>query len=313
MRVLVDMAHDVAAAVLPPELRARLGRLTDPTDTPEHAEILLTGWGHRWVLDRPTLAGAPALRAVVHTGGSVKSLVTEATWERGILVSAAAGINAGPVADYTVAAVLLAAKKALSAAAGGWPRFAARRGADGTVVGVIGASRVGRKVLARLHAAEAGYRLLLYDPYVSPAEAARLGARLLDLETLCRQCQVLTLHAPELPATRGLLNAARLALIPDGGTVINTARGSLIDTEPLTRECAAGRLDAFLDVTDPEPLPAGHPLLSLPNVLVTPHIAGAQGSEARRLGLFAVREIERLVRGEMLLGLVRPEELHRMA
>ncbi|MEV5506161.1 hydroxyacid dehydrogenase [Streptomyces orinoci] len=313
MRVLVDMAQEVAAVVLPPELRARLEELTTLTTSLTDAELLLSGWGHTLVLDRPTLAGAPALRAVVHTGGSVKGLVTNATWERGLLVSTAAGINAGPVADYTVAVILLAAKKALSAALGGWPEFAARQGTDGTVIGVVGASRVGRKVIARLLAAESGYRLLLYDPYVPAAEAEQLGVHLLDLDSLCRQCRVLTLHAPELPATRGLLSARRLALLPDGATVINTARGSLIDTEALARECASGRLDAFLDVTDPEPLPPGHPLLGLPNVLLTPHIAGAQGSEARRLGLFAVREVERLARGERLRGLVQWKEMHRMA
>lgn len=104
-----------------------------------------------------------------------------------------------------------------------------------------------------------------------------------------------------------------LKLVPDGGVVVNTARGSLVDTEALARECAAGRLDAFLDVTDPEPLPPGHPLLTLPNVLVTPHMAGAQGSEVRRLGLYAVEEAERFARGEELLGRLRREDLARLA
>ncbi|MBH1936209.1 hydroxyacid dehydrogenase [Streptomyces sp. AV19] len=298
---------------MPPGLHARLGQFADATDSLAQADILLTGWGHTLRLDEPVLDRAPRLRAVVHAAGSVKGLVTPAVWERGILVSSAADANAGPVADFTAAVILLAAKKALSAGKSGWPAFSRRRGTDGTVVGVVGASRIGRRVMARLQAAESVYRVLLHDPYVPASEAVRIGAEPADIHTLCATSSVVTLHAPQLPETRHLLNAERLALIPAGGTVVNTARGSLVDTDALVRECASGRLDAFLDVTEPEPLPPGHPLLSLPNVFVTPHIAGAQGSEARRLGEFAVEEIGRLVRGEPLSGEVRKEELARLA
>lgn len=88
----------------------------------------------------------------------------------------------------------------------------------------------------------------------------------------------------------------------DGATLINTARGSLVDTEALAGHCATGHLDAVLDVTDPEPLPPDHPLLRLPNVLVTPHLAGSQGHELRRLGEFAVAEVARFTRGDPLHG-----------
>ncbi|GAA0414480.1 hydroxyacid dehydrogenase [Streptomyces luteireticuli] len=311
--VFLDIGSDTTPAVLPPELRTRLRTLTEFTDSLPRADILLTGWGHALHLNESVLDRAPRLKAVVHAAGSVKGLVTPSVWQRGILVSSAADINARPVADFTTALILLAAKKALSAGRSGWPGFAARRGTDGTAVGVVGASRIGRRVTARLRAADSGYRLLLHDPYVSPDEAAHMGAELVDIHTLCTKSTIVTLHAPQLPETRHLLDAQHLALIPAGGTVINTARGSLIDTDALIQECATGRLDAFLDVTDPEPLPPGHPLLSLPNVLVTPHIAGAQGSEIRRLGEFAVDEIGRLVRGERLLGEVRQEELARSA
>ncbi len=91
--------------------------------------------------------------------------------------------------------------------------------------------------------------------------------------------------------------------------MINTARGSLIDTDALVGECASGRISAVLDVTDPEPLPAGHPLFGLPNVFITPHLAGAQGRELRRLGEFAVAELERLRAGHPLRGQVLPEHL----
>ncbi|MET9419099.1 hydroxyacid dehydrogenase [Streptomyces klenkii] len=285
----------------------------------------MTGWGSppltRTVLDR-----APRLRAVVHAAGSVKWLVTEEVWARGIVVSSAAEANAGPVADFTLAAIALAAKDALPMAAayadGRWPAFAERRGADGRTVGVIGASRIGRRVMAGLRASAAGYRVLLYDPYVGAEDIERMGVngvndvmgveRVERLADLCRAADIVTVHAPETPETHRLLDGGHLALIPDGGTVINTARGSIVDTEALERECASGRLSAWLDVTDPEPLERGRLLFRLPNVVVTPHIAGAQGSEGRRLGMWAVQEVGRWTRGERLVGEVRREELGRL-
>ncbi|KJY44108.1 2-hydroxyacid dehydrogenase [Streptomyces sp. NRRL B-1568] len=314
--IAIAMGADVADAVLPAELRQRLAEFGELADEVEGADILITGWGCP-PLTTAILDAAPRLRVIIHAAGSVKRLVTDEVWERDITVSSAADANAGPVADYTCATIVFAAKRALATAAsyaeGRWPGFGERRGSDELVVGVIGASRIGRRVMAGLRGSAAGYRVLLHDPYVDAADAERLGAELVGLDELCRSSTVVTLHAPELPETRGLLSAGRLALIPDGGTVVNTARGSLIDTEALTRECATGRLDAFLDVTDPEPLPRGHPLLALPNVLVTPHIAGAQGSEVRRLGAYAVAETERWVRGLPLLGKVNRGELRRLA
>ncbi|WP_184736622.1 hydroxyacid dehydrogenase [Streptomyces netropsis] len=324
------MGADEAAASLPADLRTELdtiarltpGVLTGDLTAPEErralaaADVLITGWGTP-ALTEGVLASAPRLRAVVHAAGSVRELVTSTVWHRGIVVSSAAEANAGPVADYTYAAIVLAAKKAIPAAAAyatnPKPAFLDREGADGRTVGVIGASRIGRRVLARLRASDAKFRILLYDPCVTAREAAGLGVELSGLDELCRASSIVTVHAPLLPETHRLLDAERLALIPDGGTVVNTARGALVDTDALTRECLAGRLDAILDVTQPEPLPVGHPLRKLPNVLLTPHIAGAQGSEVRRLGAYAVEEIGRLVRGEPLRGRVREEELSRLA
>ncbi|MFI1970156.1 hydroxyacid dehydrogenase [Streptomyces cinnamoneus] len=323
--ILIGTSTDMTAALFPPDLRARLAACgtvtTGRAAADAAADVLITGWGSP-PLTADVLGGTPRLRLVVHAAGSVKGLVTPTVWERGIAVSSAADANAGPVAEYAYALVVLAAKQALTSAASyaarggraGWPVFQDRRGADGLTVGVVGASRIGRRVVARLRSASAGYRVLLHDPCVPPDEAKRLGAELVDdVDALCGASRVVTLHAPELPETRGLLNAERLALIPDGGTVVNTARGSLVDTESLVRECASGRLNAFLDVTDPEPLPHGHQLLALPNVLVTPHIAGAQGSEVRRLGAYAVEEVERWVLGLPLRGAVRRADLDRSA
>ncbi|MEL3947292.1 hydroxyacid dehydrogenase [Streptomyces sp. LNU-CPARS28] len=279
------------------------------------AEILVSGWGcPRLTAD--VLAKAPCLQAVFHAAGSVKSLVSEAVWERGITVSSAAEANAHPVASYAFALITLAARRTLAVAAhyaDGWPDFASRTGADNLTVGIVGASRIGRRVIAELHRSDARFTILVSDPHLTDDEARRIGARRVELPELCRQSTVVSVHAPLLPETTGLINAAMLALMPDGGALINTARGAIVDTAALTHECASGRLEAYLDVTEPEPLPPEHLLASLPNVLLTPHIAGAQGSEVRRLGAYAIAEIERWLRGEPLLGPVSRDALSHLA
>ncbi|MEU8144989.1 hydroxyacid dehydrogenase [Nonomuraea sp. NPDC048901] len=281
------------------------------------AEFLLTGWGCPRI-DAEVLKAAPGLRAVVHAAGSVKAIVDPVVFERGILVSSAAEANAVPVAEYTIAMLVLGAKRVFERAghyAAGADRSAWQQGA-GTglydcTVGVIGASRVGRHVLRRLRDFEVD--ILLSDPYVSPEEAAEMGAELVDVDELCRRSDLVTVHAPALAETRHLLDERRLGLLPDRAVVINTARGSLIDTEALTRACASGRVSAVLDVTEPEPLPPGHPLFGLPNVLVTPHVAGAQGRELRRLGEYAITDLEHFMRGRPMRGRVTAEQLARLA
>ncbi|MFF1765667.1 hydroxyacid dehydrogenase [Streptomyces sp. NPDC058249] len=322
------LSLEVAGLVFPPDLRARLDSLvrlapapapsdaaTDLKAALADAEILISGWGCP-PLTGDVLAAASRLQFVAHAAGTVKSLVSEALWDRDIVVSSAADANAVPVASYTVALITLAARRTLGMAAryaDRWPPSDARRGGDRLTVGIIGASRVGRRVMAALRRTDAGYRILLHDPYVTDDEAAVLGAERVELAELCRRSTVVSVHAPLLPETVGLLDAALLARIPDGGALINTARGALVDTEALTAECASGRLDAYLDVTEPEPLPPDHPLVTLPNVLLTPHIAGAQGSETRRLGEYAVNEVERWLTGEPLLGEVTRDALPRLA
>ncbi|GAB3973934.1 hydroxyacid dehydrogenase [Plantactinospora veratri] len=308
LRTLVRLAPDAALTSFDsPAARAALGEV----------EVLVTGWGCP-PIDERVLAVTPRLRAVVHAAGSVKRHVTPAVFARGIAVSSAAQANAVPVAEYTVAAVVFAGKRALVRAhwyardrAGGDWRSGTGTGLYGRTVGVIGASRIGRLVLERLRAFDV--RPLLADPHLSTAEARQFGAELVDTDELCRRSDVVSIHAPELPETRHLLDSRRLALLPDGATVVNTARGSLVDTVALTEQCRSGRIDAVLDVTEPEPLPADHPLLRLPNVLVTPHLAGSQGHELRRLGEHAVAEVARLTNGQPLAGRVRGRDLDRIA
>jgi phosphoglycerate dehydrogenase-like enzyme len=282
------------------------------------ADVLLTGWGCP-PLDGAMLAAAPRLRAVVHAAGTVKLHLTDACWERGLLVSSAAAANAVPVAEYTLAAILLANKRAFRLQRRYqelrefrlWPAEAPGLGNYGKVVGLIGASQVGRRVLDLLRPFD--FTVLLHDPYVSPAEAAALGARSMALDALLAASDVVSLHAPALPETHQLLDRRRLALLRDGAVLINTARGWLVDGDALTAELVSGRIDAVLDTTEPEILPADSPLYDLPNVFLTPHIAGALGRETQRLGAHAVAEIERYARGEPFRYPVTREELARLA
>jgi phosphoglycerate dehydrogenase-like enzyme len=335
-RALLALGADLRNQLFPPDLLARLGNLvhidpdvlvtsyTRPEILPALAqtEVLVTGW-RTPALDVAALAASPRLRLVVHAAGSVKEAgICPQVWQRDVTVSSAAAVNAIPVAQYTVSMILLAGKRAFQLAAD-YARGEFRRhlsdlpiGNAQRTVGVVGASRIGRLVLAQL--AQHDFRLLVSDPYLTSQQARGLGAELVELDELVSRGDVVTLHAPLLDQTRRLIDDRRLGLMRNGTVLVNTGRGALVDTEALTRHCAGfvgrdGRIDAVLDVTDPEPLPAGHQLLSLRNVFITPHVAGALGTEIRRLGEFAVDEIDRWLRGAPLRGEVQVDDLARIA
>jgi phosphoglycerate dehydrogenase-like enzyme len=330
-QALFAMTAENVPQVFPPEVLARLNESVDidPGLVAEdfagprvrkvlaRTEILVTGWGCP-VLDAAALDAAPGLRAVLHSAGSVKGFVTPEVWRRGIAVSSAAAANAIPVAEYTLAAILLAGKDAFTARdrlrAGhtfpGW-EFVPGIGNHGRRVGVVGASRIGRRLLDLLRPFD--LRASLADPYVDEARAAALGVPLLQLDDLLRTSDIVTLHAPETAETRHMIGRRELALMPDGAVLINTARGGLVDHDALIAELRAGRLSAVLDVTDPEPLPADSPLYELPNAFVTPHLAGSQGNEVARLGRTVAQEAARLVAGHELEYAVDPVALEREA
>jgi phosphoglycerate dehydrogenase-like enzyme len=164
-------------------------------------------------------------------------------------------------------------------------------------IGIVGASLVGRLLIERLRPFDV--EVAVYDPYLDETGAHALGVeRVEDLGNLCGSVDVLSLHAPDIPPTRGMIGAPQLARLHDGATLVNTARPALVDQSALLAELRTGRINAILDVADPDPLPAGHELLALPNVFVTPHIAGAMGAEVTRMSELAVVEVERYARGE---------------
>lgn len=290
---------------------ARLARLRALAPTPRLAiddgdisdtEILLTSWGAPR-LDAVLLDRMPRLRAVVHAAGSVQQLVSDDLWRREITVTSAADANAVPVAEYTFATIILAFKRAFvhmrsPSTVLEWRDLvgSTRYGSVGRTVGIVGFSRIGRRVVRMLGQLD-GIRILVADPFVSPQTVAEAGAELLPLDDMLGQVDVLSLHAPALPETRHMIGAAELAALRDGATVINTARGWILDHDALLAECESGRLDAVLDVTEPDPLPIDAALRGLPNVALTPHIAGSMGTEARRLADSALDDVEELLRG----------------
>ncbi|MGV9363326.1 hydroxyacid dehydrogenase [Amycolatopsis sp. NPDC003731] len=266
-------------------------------------EVLITSWGCP-PLDDAVLRAAPNLRAVLHAAGSVRDHVGAAVFDRGLLVTTAADANAEPVAQYTLGAILWAFKKVPFLAADArkfredWGYREQRgelSGRDRTVV-LVGFSRVGRRVAALLRLLDLA-RVLVVDPVAGRGEIRAAGAEPASLAEALPQADVLSLHAPSLPETRHMIGAAELAALPPGAVLINTARGALVDTAALEHACAADGLHAVLDVTEPEPLPAGSPLYDLPNVVLTPHIAGSLGSETRRMSAEALGELERYVAG----------------
>lgn len=331
-RAALAMSPHAAAAVLDPGSLAALCRVCDLAPGPvlddftteralavlREVEVLVTGWGCP-PLDATALEAAPRLRAVVHTAGSVRGHVTQECWDRGIEVSSAAAANALPVAEYTVAMILLTGKRVLERARD--LRATRRRdgplstprdvGNFGRTVGILSASMIGRRVVELLRPYD--LRVLLHDPYVTSDDAEGLGVRAVGIGELFARSDVVTVHTPLLPETRGLVSRTLIGAMRPDAVLINTARGAVVDQDALAEAAAAGRIRAVLDVTDPEVLPAGHPLWDCDNVLITPHLAGSQGNEWRRLAELAVAEVGRWAAGVGFAHPVHRERLGHLA
>ena len=160
---------------------------------------------------------------------------------------------------------------------------------NGSTFGLISLGRVGRIVAEYLQAFDV--RVIAYDPYVTEDDARQLGVELVDLETLLRTADVVSLHTPVLPETTGMLGARELALIKDGAVFVNSARAAILDGDAFRAELAKQRFTAYLDVYDPEPPPLDDVLRTLDNVVMTPHIAGSTYMMFLRCGRFAIQRL----------------------
>lgn len=305
------MRSDVAEEVYGPRERAAAARLASITSNVSDAEVILASWGCP-VMDAAFLESAPRLRLVLYAAGSVRAFVTDALWERAIRVSSAYALNAISVAEYTLAAILFSLKH-------GWrlmrqPGGSRSQipGAFGATVGLVSLGAVGRAVCKMLKSHQV--QVVAYDPWVSTDEMHRLGVRNIDLADLFRICDVVSIHAPLLRETRGMVTGAHIESMRPGATLINTARGGIVrEAEMVAVLERRPDLEAVLDVTDPEPPLPRSALLRLPNVVLTPHIAGAIGLERRRLGMGMVEELRRYVRRDPLRWEISRDQVQRMA
>jgi phosphoglycerate dehydrogenase-like enzyme len=267
-------------------------------------EVIFSTWGMP-VMNERFFELLPNVRAVFYAAGTVKLFVTDSVWRRNVTISSAWMANAVPVTEFTVASIILSLKSY-------WPitrRLRTSRdwldrvpisGAYGTSVGLVSLGAIGRMVAERLKTYD--MEVLAYDPIINPKVAADLGVRLVDLEELFSTCQAVSIHTPLLPATTGMIGADLIRKLPPNATLINTSRGAIID-EPAMISTLIERPDitAVLDVTAEEPLPKDSKLFELPNVVLSPHIAGSTGHECRRMGQMMFEEYERWVSGQPLL------------
>lgn len=282
--------------------------LTDPATAPAararlaEAEVLIAGWG----APKISPADAPNLRAVVYLGGVAATCLTDlAGWSaRGLVAANTRAANAVPVAEYALAMILLSGKHAFDIE----QDFRRRRtlpehhtggdgpGNHGRTIGIVGVSATARVLIEYLCLHDIS--VVAHDPYLDASQARTLGIELTTLDEVMARGDVVSLHQALTPETTGQIGAEQLALMADGATLLNTARGAVVDTDALTAELRTGRIRAILDVTDPEPLPPDHELWTLPGVVLTPHLAGSLGGELHRMGRAAVDEVRRFTAGE---------------
>ena len=346
-RILFAPAREHTGKVFAPEVMARLearfdvdrnDRDTDLTEAELRERIagcdgLVTGWGAsdpRVLRPRGAMALTPAimeaadrLRIIAHAAGSVRQMLG-GVWQdyiapRAICVFTATAEIGYNVAETAVGMMIMSAKRLMEYAlhvrgTGGWrsPGIPVdEQHLFGAAVGIVGASDVGRRVMRLLRPFDV--RLLLFDPYLDASAAAALNTEQVALDELFARADIVSLHAPSIPETRHMVGAAQLRRLRYGALLVNTARGSLIDQEALIREAGSGRIRVALDVTTPEPLPPDSPLRAMPNVIITPHLAGQGRYGHLRIGAATLQALEGFFAGRPVTGAVDHARWERLA
>lgn len=253
------------------------------------------------------IEAAGALRLIVCTRGGPVNVNLTAAAKRGIAVCATPGRNAPAAAEHTIALILAALRHIPdvhgTVRAGEWRSdlyalSAAGRELSGATAGLVGYGAIGARVARTLRAFDAS--VLVYDPY-----APRDETFVSTLDELLARSSVVSLHARLTPETRHMVDAAALSRMPRGGVLVNTARGGLVDYDAVVDALESGQLAAAaFDVYDPEPIPSGARLLTAPNVVLTPHLAGATVQTAERAARLAAEAVTAYAAGTPLPGLV---------
>lgn len=285
---------------------------------PEAHALSAIGLGAHLQVTAELLDSAPNLEVVFVPSAGTETIDVDAATERGIAVVNAAGNNYVSVAEHAVGLMLslsrmialcdrFAHREARSASAlelgGRWPGIL-----HGRTVGLLGFGFTGRE-LARICTTAFAMRALAYDPFFHPTEAERQGVELVDdLDRLLVESDFLSVHTPLTPETRHIVGSDELVKMKPTAYLVNTSRGGTIDTEALVHALRTKQIaGAGLDVSDPEPLPDGHPLFSIENVILTPHIAGAAPEMIARAGEMSAADTVRALTGARPRNLVNPE------
>jgi len=249
---------------------------------------------------RRVIEAAPKLKVIGRAGVGLDNIDLEATKERRIIVVNSPGASARSVAELVFSLMLSVARKVAFAdrkiREGVWTKKQCLGfELEGKTVGIIGFGRIGYQVAKIANAF--GMNVLLYDPYPNEERAKEVGGRFVELETLLKESDVVTLHVPLLEETYHLIDEEKLRLMKKTAILINAARGAVVDTKSLVKALEEGLIyGAGLDVYEEEPLPKDHPLTKFDNVVLTPHI-GASTEEAQlRAGLEVAKKIVELLR-----------------
>jgi D-3-phosphoglycerate dehydrogenase len=274
--------------------------------------LIVRGGG---VATRAMIAAAPQLRVIARSGVGYDSVDVRAATERRIPVVYVPGMGARAVAEAGMTLILALAKNLAywdrETKRGNWQaRFHAQpRDVAGSVVGIVGLGNIGSTLAELLQPFRA--RLLAYDPAVSPEKAEQAGVELTSLEELLEQSDFVSLHAPLVPATRGLINRAALDRMKRGAYLINLARGGLIESLDLLYEFLRDRklAGAALDVFEPEPPDPMHPIFSLPNVIMSPHALGITAGTMRDIFRSMANDVAAVLDGRKPGFVVNPEVL----
>ncbi len=254
--------------------------------------------------DRAILAAAAQLRVLARYGVGVDNVDLDAARQMGILVTNTPGANSDSVAELAIGLMLALARNITQAdratRAGGWPRL---HGVSlrGKVIGLVGLGAIGRLVARKLSGFDC--RVLAFDPYTAPQQAAGAGAQLVALEHLLAESDFISLHCPVTEQTRGMVNTAFLSRMKSSAFLVNTARGALIDEDALFQALQSSQLrGAALDTFTQQPPGADHPLLSLPQVIATPHTGAHSDDATNGMGWGALNNLLAVLGGQSPLN-----------
>jgi D-3-phosphoglycerate dehydrogenase len=314
-RVVYCGSNDVPVDLIEPILRDADAEMViaKPTNDEELAEAGRDADGMIFhgalPLTREIISKLNRCKVVCRTGVGVDRLDLEAAREHGVTVCNAAGCNSIEVSEQMIGLMIAISRKLVRmnqyVREGRWRRHTAElhsyRGPvsriAGQTLGIVGLGNVGRQVAPRAQGMKMNVQAV--DPYVAPEIAEAMGVQLVSLDELVRTSDVVSLHAPLVPATRKMFGKARFAAMKKTAYLLNCARGGLVDTDALYEALASGEIaGAALDVTDPEPMPADHPILTLPNVIVTCHTAANSNESYVDCQTHAAKEVVRVLQGQ---------------